>query len=66
MKNQHQNAVRNHIALGEIRYSRDDFIAAFKEIYDHGFTRHHIMNGFEESGLYPPDPRPVLAKLAKE
>jgi hypothetical protein len=65
MKNVHQKALRRHVALGEIRFSRDDFIAAFKEIYDHGFTSHHIINGFEESGLFPPDPGPVLAKLSR-
>jgi hypothetical protein len=65
MKNKHQKSVRNHIAIGEICFNRNDFIAAFKDIYEHGFTRHHIINGFEASGLYPPNPSPVLAQLAK-
>jgi hypothetical protein len=65
MKNVHQKAIRQHVALGEIRFSRDDFIAAFKEIYTHGFTKHHIINSFKESGLFPPNPTPVLTKLSK-
>ena len=66
MKTAHQRSIRNNLSLGEIRYSRADFLAAFDEIYGKGFTAHHLISGFEKSGLFPPDPRPVLATLAKE
>ena len=66
MKHAHQHSIRDNLALGEIRYSREDFLAAFEGIYRKGFTKHNLISGFEKSGLFPPDPRPVLATLAKQ
>ncbi|KJK84744.1 hypothetical protein H633G_11487 [Metarhizium anisopliae BRIP 53284] len=66
LKAAHQKALRKSLAEGNLTFSRVDFLAAFQQVYEAGFTRHNIMSGFEETGLWPASPQPVLAKLLQE
>ncbi|KJK85877.1 hypothetical protein H633G_10271 [Metarhizium anisopliae BRIP 53284] len=66
LKAAHQKALRRSLAEGNLTFSRIDFLAAFQQVYEAGFTRHNIMSGFEETGLWPASPQPVLAKLLQE
>jgi DDE superfamily endonuclease/Tc5 transposase-like DNA-binding protein len=66
LKNAHQDQIRMKLMSGEIRFSRTDFLESFKKIYQIGFAKHHIISGFEKSGLFPPNPTPVLGLLARE
>ena len=33
---------------------------------DKGFSRHHIMSSFENSGIWPPDRQAILPQLRKK
>ncbi|KAG7408735.1 hypothetical protein Forpe1208_v012163 [Fusarium oxysporum f. sp. rapae] len=38
----------------------------FAQVFEEGFTAHNIISGFEKSGIYPPNPEPAMAYLAKK
>ncbi|EFZ04136.2 DDE superfamily endonuclease, CENP-B-like protein [Metarhizium robertsii ARSEF 23] len=66
LKAAHQKALRKSLAEGNLTFSRIDFVAEFQQVYEAGFPSHNIMSGFEETGLWPASPQPVLAKLLQE
>jgi hypothetical protein len=54
------------ILEGEFRYTRNDFVNALKQILDEAFTAKHILDGWNRTGLYPPDQEKVLKVLRAE
>lgn len=63
LKSAHQAAIRESLREGNLAFNRLDFVSAFQKIFNAGFSRHNIMSGFEKTGLYPPNNKPVITKL---
>ncbi|RSL38552.1 hypothetical protein CEP51_016905 [Fusarium floridanum] len=66
MKNSHQKHLARWIRKGNTSFSRTDFVRGFQEVFEEGFPAHNIILGFEKSGIYPPNPEPAMAYLAKK
>ncbi|KAI8654437.1 HTH CENPB-type domain-containing protein [Fusarium keratoplasticum] len=66
LKNAHQKLLGKWLRKGNISFSRTDFVRGFQEVFEEGFTAHNIISGFEKSGIYPPNPKPAIAYLAKK
>ncbi|KAM6508499.1 hypothetical protein FALCPG4_19005 [Fusarium falciforme] len=66
LKNAHQKHLAKWLRKGNISFSRTDFIRGFQQVFEEGFTAHNIISGFEKSGIYPPNPEPAMAYLAKK
>ncbi|KAJ4175517.1 hypothetical protein NW759_17768 [Fusarium solani] len=66
MKEAHQKKLRHAMRKGSISYSRLEFTKSFQDIFDTGFSRHNIMSGFEKSGMWPVDRKPILAFLEQK
>ncbi|KAM5529737.1 transposase [Fusarium oxysporum f. sp. phaseoli] len=43
-----------------------DFAGALMEIFNEGFTRAHIISGFEKSGIFPPTDQPAVSYLLRK
>lgn len=65
-KQSHQRAIEQVILEGEFRYTRNDFVNALKQMLDEAFTAKHILDGWNRTGLYPPDREKVLKVLRAE
>lgn len=63
LKNAHQKELRKSIREGNLAFNRKQFATAFSEIYKAGFSTHHIMSGFEKSGIWPPNATPVINRI---
>lgn len=66
LKQAQQRHIRQRLHHGHISFSRRDFIESFQDMFNQGFTKHHIILGFKQAGIYPTDPRPVLRRLAQK
>lgn len=66
LKKAQQNAIKKHLREGNTALTRYDFVSAFQEIFLKGFQIHHIISGFEKSGLWPTSEKPALTRLAKK
>ncbi|OBS17482.1 hypothetical protein FPOA_12112 [Fusarium poae] len=51
---------------GNLSFNRRDFAGAFMEIFNEGFTRAHIISGFEKSGIFPPTDQPAVSYLLQK
>ncbi|RYC77206.1 hypothetical protein BFJ63_vAg19920, partial [Fusarium oxysporum f. sp. narcissi] len=66
LKNAHQRKLREALRKGKLTFNRRDFAGAFQEIFNEGFTRAHIISGFEKSGIFPPTDRPAVEFLLRK
>jgi hypothetical protein len=66
LKLAHQKALRKHIREGFLNFKRSDLVARLQKIIDESFTKHNIINGFERSGIFPPDGTEVIQKLKEK
>lgn len=66
LKIAHQRVLRDFVQAGNFSFNRHDFISAINRMIEEGFTRHNIMKGFEESGIYPPSVNKVMPKVVAE
>ncbi|OBS15817.1 hypothetical protein FPOA_13410 [Fusarium poae] len=66
MKNAHQKKLRQALRQGNLSFNRRDFAGAFMEIFNEGFTRAHIISGFEKSGIFPPTDQPAVSYLLQK
>ncbi|RMI92895.1 hypothetical protein CDV36_016574, partial [Fusarium kuroshium] len=66
MKEAHQKKLHHAMRKGSISYSRLEFTKSFQDIFDTGFSRHNTMSGFEKSGMWPVDRKPILAFLEQK
>ncbi|KAF5564810.1 hypothetical protein FPHYL_4537 [Fusarium phyllophilum] len=58
--------LREALRKGKLTFGRRAFAGAFQEIFDEGFTKAHIISGFEKSGIFPPTDRPAVEYLMKK
>ena len=63
LKAAHQKILRQFIGGGTVQFSRIEFLEELQGIFDTSITRHHIMNGFEKTGLYPFNVNVVLSVI---
>jgi hypothetical protein len=65
LKHHHQEVLDEEIRTGGIDFSKDDFLAAFREIRQRSFRTTVIKSAFAKAGLVPFNPQPVLMKLVE-
>jgi hypothetical protein len=58
--------LQKSIFEGNLAFTRLDFITAFQQIYDEGFTAHNIISGFEKTGIFPPNAQPAVMRVFSE
>jgi hypothetical protein len=66
LKASHQRILREATRAGNLDFNRIDFINSIDQMMKEGFTKHNIMKGFEESGIYPPDVGRVMRKVVAD
>lgn len=63
LKLAHQKTLQASLFKGNLAFTQKDFIKAFQTIYEKGFTRHNIISGFEETGIFPPNAQPAVMRV---
>jgi hypothetical protein len=63
MKAQHRRLLNEMVAIGHTSFRRLDFVKILTPIYNRGIQPHHILTGFEETGLWPIDEEQILLKI---
>ena len=63
LKHAHQKILQKSLFSGNLAFVRLDFLEAFQQMYDEGFTRQNIISGFEETGIYPPNAQPAVMRV---
>jgi hypothetical protein len=63
LKNAHQKALQRLLQQGDLHVSRLDFLKAFQDVFNEGFTAHNIMSGFEKTGIFPPTSTPAINRI---
>lgn len=66
LKATHQKVLRQALRGGAITFSRLEFMEGFQRIFDGGFKPKNIISGFEKSGIFPPDPTPVVKVMLQK
>lgn len=63
LKQAHQKMVIPVNTAQVYRFTRYDFTSGLNEITAKGFTKHHTIKGFTDSGLFPPNRKEPLKWL---
>ena len=63
MKHYHSEAVDQSVRLGQNKFDRLDFLAAFSQIRSQTFTKTTIRSAFRKTSLVPQNPTIVLHKI---
>ncbi|EXA28461.1 hypothetical protein FOVG_19935 [Fusarium oxysporum f. sp. pisi HDV247] len=66
MKNARQKKLRQALRQGNLSFNRRGFAGTFMEIFNEGFTRAHIISGFEQSGIFLLTDQPAVSYLLQK